>query len=136
VPADVVGRGVAMITLAIAQMIFFFYLQAPFTGGEDGIQSVPRGRMFGVLDLSQSMSTDRLIFDSDQTSNLNNFSFTGFGAGTAVQFNLGGGYYEVVAPVPEPSTIVPGALAFIVLGIWHVRRCRRGLAAHVAKRPR
>jgi len=43
----------AMITLAMAQMIFFFYLQTPFTGGEDGIQSVPRGRMFGVLDLSQ-----------------------------------------------------------------------------------
>jgi branched-chain amino acid transport system permease protein len=45
----------AMITLAIAQMIFFFYLQAPFTGGEDGIQSVPRGRMFGFLDLTQVM---------------------------------------------------------------------------------
>ena len=43
----------AMITLAMAQMLFFFYLQAPFTGGEDGIQAVPRGRMFGVLDLSQ-----------------------------------------------------------------------------------
>jgi branched-chain amino acid transport system permease protein len=41
----------AMITLALAQMIYFFALQAPFTGGEDGIQSVPRGRMFGVLDL-------------------------------------------------------------------------------------
>ena len=41
-----------MITLAIAQMIFFFYLQAPFTHGEDGIQAVPRGRLFGVLDLS------------------------------------------------------------------------------------
>jgi branched-chain amino acid transport system permease protein len=42
----------AMITLALAQMIFFFYLQAPFTGGEDGIQSVPRGRLFGFIDLS------------------------------------------------------------------------------------
>src|SRR3954467_13955439 len=42
----------AMITLALAQMIFFFYLQAPFTGGEDGIQAVPRGRLFGLLDLS------------------------------------------------------------------------------------
>jgi branched-chain amino acid transport system permease protein len=42
----------AMITLAIAQMIFFFYLQAPFTGGEDGIQSVPRGRLLGVINLS------------------------------------------------------------------------------------
>jgi branched-chain amino acid transport system permease protein len=45
----------AMITLAIAQMLFFFYLQAPFTHGEDGIQSVPRGRLFGLLDLSQPM---------------------------------------------------------------------------------
>ena len=42
----------AMITLALAQMIFFFYVQAPFTGGEDGIQAVPRGTLFGVLDLS------------------------------------------------------------------------------------
>ena len=43
----------AMITLALAQMIYFFYLQAPFTHGEDGIQSVPRGQLFGLLDLSQ-----------------------------------------------------------------------------------
>jgi branched-chain amino acid transport system permease protein len=42
----------AMITLALAQMIYFFYLQAPFTHGEDGIQAVPRGRMFGFIDLS------------------------------------------------------------------------------------
>jgi branched-chain amino acid transport system permease protein len=42
----------AMITLALAQMIFFFYLQAPFTHGEDGIQSVPRGKLFGIIDLA------------------------------------------------------------------------------------
>ncbi len=42
----------AMITLALAQMMFFFALQAPFTGGEDGIQAVPRGRLFGVIDLA------------------------------------------------------------------------------------
>lgn len=42
----------AMITLALAQMLYFFALQAPFTGGEDGIQSIPRGTMFGVLDLT------------------------------------------------------------------------------------
>jgi branched-chain amino acid transport system permease protein len=42
----------AMITLALAQMVFFFCLQAPFTGGEDGIQAVPRGRLFGLVDLS------------------------------------------------------------------------------------
>ena len=44
----------AMITLALAQMVYFFSLQAPFTGGEDGIQAIPRGRMFGLLDLSDS----------------------------------------------------------------------------------
>ena len=42
----------AMITLALAQMIYFFCLQAPFTHGEDGIQAVPRGKLFGVVDLS------------------------------------------------------------------------------------
>ena len=47
------SRGIyfANITLALAQMIYFFCLQAKFTGGEDGIQSVPRGMMFGFLDL-------------------------------------------------------------------------------------
>ncbi|WP_291940935.1 branched-chain amino acid ABC transporter permease [Limnohabitans sp.] len=44
----------AMITLAFSQMVFFFYLQTPFTGGEDGIQSVPRGKLFGVFDLEQN----------------------------------------------------------------------------------
>src|SRR3954465_15666995 len=42
----------AMITLALAQMMFFFALQAKFTGGEDGIQGVPRGKLFGLVDLS------------------------------------------------------------------------------------
>jgi branched-chain amino acid transport system permease protein len=46
----------AMITLAIAQMMYFFYLQAPFTHGEDGIQAVPRGHLFGVIDLSRPMA--------------------------------------------------------------------------------
>jgi branched-chain amino acid transport system permease protein len=46
----------AMITLALAQMVYFFYLQAPFTGGEDGIQAIPRGRMFGLLDLQNMMT--------------------------------------------------------------------------------
>ena len=46
----------AMITLAIAQMMFFFYLQAPFTHGEDGIQAVPRGRLFGFIDLARPLA--------------------------------------------------------------------------------
>mgnify|MGYP001259611807 FL=1 len=44
----------AMVTLALAQLAFFFYLQAPFTGGEDGLQGVPRGHLFGVFDLSDN----------------------------------------------------------------------------------
>ncbi|MDX3927041.1 MAG: branched-chain amino acid ABC transporter permease [Shinella sp.] len=44
----------AMITLALSQMFYFFCLQAEFTKGEDGIQSVPRGHLFGVIDLSVS----------------------------------------------------------------------------------
>jgi len=44
----------AMITLALAQMVYFFYLQAPFTGGEDGIQAVPRGKLFGLIDLGSA----------------------------------------------------------------------------------
>jgi len=46
----------AMITLALAQMMYFFALQAKFTGGEDGIQGVPRGRLFGVFNLANEMT--------------------------------------------------------------------------------
>jgi branched-chain amino acid transport system permease protein len=46
----------AMITLALAQMMYFFALRAPFTGGEDGIQAVPRGKLFGVIDLADDMT--------------------------------------------------------------------------------
>jgi branched-chain amino acid transport system permease protein len=46
----------AMITLALAQMIYFLCLQAPFTGGEDGIQAVPRGHLFGFISLAPDMN--------------------------------------------------------------------------------
>ena len=46
----------AMITLALSQMVYFFYLQAPFAHGEDGIQNVPRGHLFGLIDLSNIMT--------------------------------------------------------------------------------
>ncbi len=46
----------AMITLALAQMMFFVALQARFTGGEDGLQGVPRGKLFGLLDLSNDLT--------------------------------------------------------------------------------
>ena len=44
----------AMITLTLSQMVFFFYLQTPFTGGEDGIQAVPRGQLLGMFDLADN----------------------------------------------------------------------------------
>jgi branched-chain amino acid transport system permease protein len=46
----------AMITLALAQMMYFFALQAKFTGGEDGIQAVPRGKLFGFINLADQMT--------------------------------------------------------------------------------
>ena len=46
----------AMITLALAQMMYLVALRAPMTGGEDGIQAVPRGRLFGIFDLSNEMT--------------------------------------------------------------------------------
>ncbi|MBI5255585.1 MAG: branched-chain amino acid ABC transporter permease [Burkholderiales bacterium] len=45
----------AMITLAMAQMVYFVWLQAPFTGGEDGLQGVQRGKLFGVLSLANDV---------------------------------------------------------------------------------
>ena len=46
----------AMITLALAQMMFFVALQAKFTGGEDGLQGVPRGKLFGLIDLADDLT--------------------------------------------------------------------------------
>ena len=51
----------AMITLAMAQMVFFFFLQAGFTGGEDGLQGVPRGTLFGFIDLSRDLNLYYLV---------------------------------------------------------------------------
>ena len=50
------GLYFAMITLALAQMVYFFCLQAPFTGGENGIQQVPRGSLFGLVSLQSDMA--------------------------------------------------------------------------------
>ena len=46
----------AMVTLALAQLVYFIYLQAPFTGGEDGLQGVPRGTLFGLVSLSSDLA--------------------------------------------------------------------------------
>ena len=50
------GTAFSMITLAIAQLVYFISLRAPFTGGEDGIQNVPRGRLLGLLPLDSDLT--------------------------------------------------------------------------------
>lgn len=52
----------AMITLALAQLVFFLALQLPFTGGEDGLQGVPRGKLFGLIDLSDNLAMYYFVF--------------------------------------------------------------------------
>jgi fibronectin-binding autotransporter adhesin len=75
----------------------------------------------GTLNTVGNAGTDRLVFDSDQSLNLAGFSFTGYAPG-AVEFALGGGYYEIVplTPVPEPATYISGILVLGALG-WHQR---------------
>ena len=57
-------RGIyfAMITLALAQLVYFVCLQAPFTGGENGLQSIPRGRLFGIVDLDRDANMYYFVF--------------------------------------------------------------------------
>ena len=51
----------AMVTLALAQMVYFVFLQVPFTGGEDGIQTVPRGKLFGLIDIDSHIGMYPLV---------------------------------------------------------------------------
>jgi branched-chain amino acid transport system permease protein len=51
----------AMITLALSQMVYFACLQAPFTGGEDGLQGVPRRPLFGLVDMSSNLNVYYLV---------------------------------------------------------------------------
>ena len=50
------GIYMTMITLALAQLVFFLAVQLPFTGGEDGLQGVPRGKLFGLIDLNDNIA--------------------------------------------------------------------------------
>jgi len=55
------GIYLAMITLALAQLVYFSFLQAPFTGAEDGMQPIPRGKLFGLIDLNDDTSLYFLV---------------------------------------------------------------------------
>ena len=52
----------AMVTLALAQIIYFLALQMPFTGGENGLQGIPRGELFGLIDLHNSLAMYYFVF--------------------------------------------------------------------------
>ncbi len=56
------GIYLTMITLALAQLVFFFAVQLPFTGGEDGLQGVPRGKLFGLVDLTDNLAMYFFVF--------------------------------------------------------------------------
>lgn len=57
-------RGIyfAMVTLALAQMLYFFFVQAKFTGAEDGLQGIPRGTLFGIIDLNSDLTMYYVVF--------------------------------------------------------------------------
>jgi autotransporter-associated beta strand protein len=84
----------------------------------------------GVNGVVGTASTDRLIFDSDQSANLAFFDFGPAYSG-AIEFNLGSGFFEVV-PVPEPSTWAAGVLALGALGYAVRKRRARATPARAA----
>ena len=71
----------AMITLALAQMMFFFALRMKFTGGEDGIQGVPRGKLFGTIDLAQQGNMYITVVVIGGMGSILGAIVTGFGLG-------------------------------------------------------
>ena len=94
-----------------------------FASFSPGANTLTVDNWTGTANSVGTASTDRLIFDADQSANLSSFSFTGYASG-AVEFALGGGFYEVtpVTPVPEPSTYVAGFLAFAGIAVNQLRR--------------
>lgn len=76
--------------------------------------------------------TDRLIFAANQSGNLGRFDFTGFGPG-AVQFDLGGGYWEIV-PVPEAGTYLSGFIVFALILFHHRKQFRQLIHRRLASR--
>jgi autotransporter-associated beta strand protein len=92
-----------------------------FASFSPGANTLTIDNWTGVANTLGSGSTDRLIFNSDQSGNLGSFLFGGYAG--AVEFGLVGGYYEVVplTAVPEPATYIAGLLVLGALG-WNQRR--------------
>lgn len=124
------GPGVGALTLTVSGSQIDFGSGTvgvlTFASFTPGIFTLTIANWTGTPGTMGSGTTDRLIFNSDQNANLGSFSFTGYAPG-AIEFNLGGGYYEVVpvTAVPEPSTYIAGALALATVGFHQARRLRR-----------
>src|SRR5205823_4476218 len=103
----------AMITLALAQMVYFFYLQAPFTGGEDGIQAVPRGKLFGVLELDSVWAMYSLVF---ALASLTDVHWTM--SGEVVLMVVLGGLGTVFGPVVGALIIISMENYLAQIGSW------------------
>jgi autotransporter-associated beta strand protein len=85
-----------------------------------GIFTLTIDHWTGSVNTVGNASTDRLVFDSDQTANLPRFDFTGYSS--AVEFALGSGFYEVVPLVPEPATWLAGIMALAAVFYQYLRR--------------
>jgi autotransporter-associated beta strand protein len=95
-----------------------------FASFAPGIYTLLVDNWTGTVAQQGGGSADRLIFDSNQSGNLNSFWFSGYAPG-AVEFDLGGGFYEVVpAAVPEPATYISGFLAFAAVLLHHRKQIR------------
>jgi autotransporter-associated beta strand protein len=106
-----------------------------FASFNPGVDTLAIDNWTGTINMVGTGSTDRLIFNTDQTANLASFTFTGYSGAT--EFNLGNGYWEVVPagiePVPEPSTWCAAALALLAAAYHQRRRLRVFVPAR--KRP-
>ncbi len=103
----------AMVTLALAQMVYFVFLQAPFTHVEDGLQGVPRGKLFGVIDLNSDMALYYIVL--------------------VVMLIVHSPFGQVLVAIKEnePRAVLLGydtarykLLAFVLSGGWRVWRAR------------
>lgn len=122
--ASSVGMGALTLTASGSHIDFGSGTVGPvsFASFSPGAYTLTIDNWTGTANTVGSASTDRLIFDSDQSSNLSDFLFTGYSG--AAEFALGGGYYEIVplAVVPEPSTYVAGILTLSALAYSQRRR--------------
>ena len=109
----------AMITLAMAQMVYFVWLQAPFTGGEDGLQGVPRGKLFGLI----QVAGNRAVVMA-QTTNM-------------VHAVLHGGFAPATAGNPRPFGMPPYVLvlddADVAAVLTHLRSAWGNAAPEVTE---